>query len=765
MWGTLIKQDYAEVESKLQQVLANLTDRRWRSTLWICGEEHWSNTALMSLFSWDCLQDSIQDCVLIGEYNDPVLHQASNICNSLVQLRRRQFLPALGQECDLLIYNAHQGLNPDALAAVAGCIRAGGLLILLSPSAEQWPTFKDPEYSHVAVYPQDVDSCAGHFLQRWVHQLQSSPYLLTWQQESPQQLQVSKKIDSLIVATCESGDPNSDNSPEHSITEDQAKAVAAIKKVAKGHRNRPLVITADRGRGKTSALGLAALDLLSEENPLANILVIAPRAESVKPLFTWFSKAQIAEKRSGFDYVINGGRIRYLSPDLVWDQWPSADLVMVDEAAALPVYLLERLVLRYHRICFTTTIDGYEGSGRGFAIRFQPILDKVRPQWRLLNLSEPIRWGNNDPLEQWIFDSCLLKFDPSDFTVIETLSSAAIKIEPMSQASLANDEQLLRQVMGLLSLAHYRTTPGDLRNLLDGSNIEVALARSIDENGEAKDLLGVLLLAREGTFDKDLSMQIWQGKRRPRGHLLPQTLAVNVGVKEALDLTSLRVVRIAVQPKLQGQGLGGQLLSWLDEYAQRTQVDFIGTSFSLTPDLLRFWQQHNFGLVRIGLQKEKSSGCHAALMIKPITAEGKLSVELAEQAFTKLLPHLLLRSFRPLDVELLLPILSKVQLPLPTWEQLSEYDRVLLRSFADGNKGLEVCLVPVTELIQWALQDYRWEHIAGLEKNHLCLFVAHILQGKLFTELQGEYQLTSQKHFNGVLQKATQSMLKVYSST
>ena len=81
---------------------------------------------------------------------------------------------------------------------------------------------------------------------------------------------------------------------------------------------------------------------------------------------------------------------------------------MVDEAAALPVPLLKRLLLHAPRIVFSTTVQGYEGTGRGFTLRFSHILNQHRPQWRKVLLAQPIRWADGCPVEAWLARTLLL---------------------------------------------------------------------------------------------------------------------------------------------------------------------------------------------------------------------------------------------------------------------------------------------------------------------------------------------------------------------
>ena len=82
----------------------------------------------------------------------------------------------LGQECDLLIFDAHSGLEVNALAAVSGTLCGGGILGLLTPPLEQWSHYPDPAYKRFLPYPYTASAVKGLFLQRfiaantsWVH--------------------------------------------------------------------------------------------------------------------------------------------------------------------------------------------------------------------------------------------------------------------------------------------------------------------------------------------------------------------------------------------------------------------------------------------------------------------------------------------------------------------------------------------------------------------------------------------------------------------
>ena len=45
------------------------------------------------------------------------------------------------RECDTLVFNAFSGFHPDAFWCLGGDIEGWGLLLLLTPPREVWPTY------------------------------------------------------------------------------------------------------------------------------------------------------------------------------------------------------------------------------------------------------------------------------------------------------------------------------------------------------------------------------------------------------------------------------------------------------------------------------------------------------------------------------------------------------------------------------------------------------------------------------------------------
>jgi len=149
-------------------------------------------------------------------------------------------------------------------------------------------------------------------------------------------------------------------------------------------------------------LGIAAAQLLLER-PGLNIIVTAPSMKAIEQVFSHASQRLDSCEAINAAYICyQGGSLRFVAPDELLKSNPDCDLLLVDEAAAIPVPMLKSMVDIYHRIVFSTTVHGYEGSGRGFGLKFEAWLSEHRPGWKGFKLDQPIRWNRNDPLERWL---------------------------------------------------------------------------------------------------------------------------------------------------------------------------------------------------------------------------------------------------------------------------------------------------------------------------------------------------------------------------
>ncbi|WP_421354008.1 tRNA(Met) cytidine acetyltransferase TmcA [Aeromonas veronii] len=603
-------------------------------------------------------------------------------------------LQRLGQECDTLVFNAFSGFHPDAFGALAGTLRAGGLLLLLTPSRESWPAWPDPDRIRLVAQPEEAGRAGHGFIARLVRLLAGDPVL------------------SLEPPVC--SQPWQPIGPEQPLSCDQARALPAIHKVLHGHRRRPLVLSADRGRGKSALLGLAAAELLRQQ-PALKIVVTAPSQATVATLFAHAARGldTTPEQLAGLSYC---------SPDRLVHEAMNPDLLLVDEAAAIPTPLLEAMLARHSRIVFATTEHGYEGTGRGFHLRFKRVLDSQTPEWQELHLSEPIRWSERDPLEPLIFRLLGLNAE-----VATPLPPTRPNWRQVSQEALASDEALLNQLFGLLVLAHYQTTPSDLRSLLESPDLDIHLLE------QDASLLGVALVAREGGIDPELAEAIWAGRRRPRGHLLPQSLLAHAGFKTAGGRSYARVMRIAIHPELHRLGLGSLLLGKLEEHYRQIGIDYLGSAFSASADLLPFWRKAGLTVLRIGLQRDAASGCHAALLLKALKPEHESELNQWQQRFVRQLPTLLAGELSALDPELVWQCLQGSTVTVP---ELGEFECDEIECFAHHHKPFELSQ---SSLQLWLARNL--DVLASLTPDERSLLIAPIWQYAEWGALAARLQL------------------------
>ena len=636
-------------------------------------------------------------------------------------------LRLLGTELDALVFDAWSGFDPDAFGALTGSIKGGGLLLLLSPRMSLWPDYADPQNKRIAVAPYASERLSGRFLTRLVKVLESDPDVMIFEpgkiSKAPQPVKYPSVAESRIEPPCK--------------TLDQQRAVAAVMKVATGHRRRPVVLTSDRGRGKSAAFGIAAANLIQSGHK--RILLTGPRLQSVEAVMEHAHRLWPAASRA----------IRFVAPDELLREPQQADLVLVDEAAAIPTPLLETLLKRYSRIAFATTIHGYEGTGRGFALRFSRSLDKYTNSWKALSLATPIRWAADDPLERLVFHMLSLDANAAADDLFLGVDLHECSIERLDRDSLLVDEQVLSELFGLLVQAHYRTRPLDLRHLLDGPNLSIYVLRL------RQHIAGTALVAEEGGFDAETAQAIWAGKRRPHGHLLPEALAVYQGLAEAPLLRCARIMRIAVHPTLQGRGLGGRLVRHITEQLRRSAKDYIGSSFGVTPGLLEFWTKMGWSPARLSIQRGASSGTHSLMMLKPLSCSGEDLLLKARERFVAQFPHQLCDSLRDLDAGLVCRLMQNAG---PCRIAAGEADLADVQAFASGQRLLEVSIGSVWRWTCHTLMTSR--RVSRLDEQELTLLVARVLQKHSWQECAQRIDVPGRAQAQTVLRTAVAKLIK-----
>jgi len=557
---------------------------------------------------------------LLGELlqteNTLVVSKNTRLNNAQWPNRTHQIL---GQEYSHAVYDGFSGLHPDKLAAIAGTVKAGGILYLLLPELSELSTWPDPALSTVQSHGHKVSY--SFFNERIARVVQSLP---------------AYHFSELHGCT---GNISRESSANKIDFEPQQHCVENIIKVAHGRANRPLLINADRGRGKSAALGLAAAKLIDKK-----ILLCSTQFKATHSSFKHLSN----ELNIPFDGKSKQlANLQYIAPDSLLDSLPECDLLLVDEAAAIPVPLLLKMLKQYPRIVFASTLVGYEGNGRGYTIRFSQYIKAKYKAANIITLDEPLRFTKADPLERHIRTLLALE---AQYEEIQSNGLNNLVHSEITQQQLTNDELLLEQVIALLALAHYQSSVNDLRQLLDAPSQRLFITQTHNH------LVGVCLVTIEGGLPLELTEQVLKGERRPQGHLMAQTLSQLSSDPQCLTQLSARVVRIAVAPNLHSQGVGKALLSFCESRVSN-ECYWFGASFGATAELLKFWQSQGFSTIKLGYQKDKSTGEHSALVVKCLNNNTgtlkRLKAEFQTDIFYALLTH-----FKHLDWQLVNVLIS-----------------------------------------------------------------------------------------------------------
>ena len=546
-------------------------------------------------------------------------------------------------------------------------------------------------------------------------------------------------------------------------TLDQAKGVLEfIDAIADKKLDRTVSLTAARGRGKSAALGISIAAAIGFG--YSNIFVTSPSPENLRTLFDFVFKAFDAmqyEEHVDYDLVqstnpefnqavvrVNvheeksGGRrqtIQYLHPTDA-HKLGQAELVVIDEAAAIPLPLVKALFGPY-LIFMASTINGYEGTGRSLSLK---LLENLRQQQnptvkamsgkelgkpmisrmlREITLEESIRYKPGDAVEEWL--NKLLCLDAS---VVQPLSSGCPAKEECDLYYINRDtlfcyhkasEAFLQRIMSLFVASHYKNSPNDLQMLSDAPGHHLfCLLGPVDPSANSlPEVLCVIQVCMEGLISRESIMKGLSRGKRAAGDLIPWTMSQQFQDDNFPSLSGARIIRIATHPDYQRMGYGSRALELLQRYYEMKvpnlaendeleadqvidpineeevglleehigprknlpplllklserkpeRLDYLGVSYGLTQELLRFWKRCGFTPAYLRQTANDLTGEHSTIMLKILNLEegdGKLSdnatswLPLFWADFRRRFVNLLGYDFRKFSPTLALTVLS-----------------------------------------------------------------------------------------------------------
>jgi N-acetyltransferase 10 len=574
----------------------------------------------------------------------------------------------LGSTVGMLVLQDFEALTPNLMARTIETVRGGGLVVFLMRTVESLKQLYTMSMDvHARYRTESAADVIPRFNERFILSLAKCRNCLVCDDEL-NVLPVSRKtLHSLAPGKFEKGDAGEvvvresegeitlKNLKESLIetphvgvlvdlakTVDQAKAVLVFLEACSEKTNNASTVcmTAARGRGKSAAVGLCLAGAISLG--YTTIALTAPEPENLVSVFDFVCRGlQALKYQEHLDYDITynqaSGRdvtkcimsihvhrshrqiIQYIPPHEK-DKFASAEIVAVDEAAAIPLPVIRALMQQPNRLTFlSSTVNGYEGTGRALSLKLIKELrdskggksaelnaanaaasaisgprekkgvakihekrykaaamaaeaDKLTGNLREIELSTPIRYAQGDPVESWLNkllcldcgSSAQLKLNggapsPADCELYSVDRDALFSYHRLS-------ESFLQKLMGLYTSAHYKNTPNDLQMLSDAPShsVFVLLSPSAEKDADSlPDILAVVQVALEGQISrKVVDAQLARG-HRSAGDLIPWTISQQFGDSKFAQLSGARIVRIAVHPSVQSMGYGSRAVELL----------------------------------------------------------------------------------------------------------------------------------------------------------------------------------------------------------
>ncbi|KAH0826252.1 GNAT acetyltransferase 2-domain-containing protein [Lanmaoa asiatica] len=656
----------------------------------------------------------------------------------------------LGNTYGMCVLQDFEAITPNLLARTIETVEGGGLVVLLlktMTSLRQLYTMSMDV--HARYRTSSHDSVVARFNERFILSLGSCADCLVLDDEL-NVLPISKGKDitpieeehgkgKTDVELKDLKDSLADTKPVGELvklakTIDQAQALLTfVEAIAEKTLASTVALTAARGRGKSAALGLAIAAALA--HGYSNIFVTSPNPENLKTLFEFvFKGLDVLGYEEHLDYDI----LQSTNPDfnkaivrvnvfrqhrqtiqvglsahqccltLTFPQYiqpedahvlGQAELVIIDEAAAIPLPLVRNLLGPY-LVFMASTINGYEGTGRSLSLKLiQQLRESTRPSLtkdtatvessvattsaskkaiashsnapktrtlREIKLETPIRYSVGDKIEKWLNSLLCLDATISSKSAVASAQGcphpSTCELYYVSRDTLFSyhpaSEMFLQRMMALYVASHYKNQPNDLQLMSDAPahHLFVLLPPLKDDESHLPEPLVVLQVALEGNISKAAIMEGLSRGLRAGGDMIPWIVAQQFQESKFGMLSGARIVRIATHPDYANMGYGSRALKALNsfysgeyfnisEYSlsepsypdaslidprlserKPESLDYLGVSYGLTPQLLRFWKRARFVPLYLRQTQSELTGEHTCVMIRGLnsSAEGDL---------------------------------------------------------------------------------------------------------------------------------------------
>ncbi|CAO1623665.1 unnamed protein product [Parajaminaea phylloscopi] len=564
----------------------------------------------------------------------------------------------LGRTFGMLVLQDFEAMTPNLLARTIETVEGGGIVVLMLRTMSSLRQLYSMGMDVHSKYRSSMDPSdpVARFNERFLLSLGSnSDTLLLDDELNVLPLSKGKDIQAIDGASSQKAavsdsarqleELKDDVGQDAGVAEivkccktlDQARCLLSILDiVSSSSLSATVSLTAARGRGKSALLGLAIA--VAVAHGYSNIFVTSPSPENLKTLFEFLFKglstlgyeetSDWSLQRGSGDWkdivvrvnVFKNSRqtVQYIDPadSHVLGQ---AELVVIDEAAAIPLPLVRKLLGPY-LVFLSSTINGYEGTGRSLSLKLiqqlressqaaapaastkedddvltvpsakskdkgsmstssisTGISSSIR-SLKELTLDEPIRYSPGDKIESWLnqllcLDATLYKpkskpAHPSSCSLYLVNRDALFSYHPAS-------EVFLQKMMALYVSSHYKNSPNDLQLMSDapGHRLFVLLAPQEPGSTSLPEPLAVLQVALEGNIARQSVLNSLSRGERSSGDLIPWTLSQQFQDFDFASLNGVRVVRLAVHPHYAQSGYGSRALECMRQYFAGEMLD------------------------------------------------------------------------------------------------------------------------------------------------------------------------------------------------